>query len=393
MPNPFMPPAPLPVKDATPPTPTRCHALSAAPHGGCRPCRRSCVTLLGGECGRWEAEREEEGWVIATPRVSAATPDDLRELGSLREEQGWQRNEALLGAIVAWEHGRIFVVRESALETAHATPHAGPHGSSHAIVATTAVVAAGAVGAVGNVIVRSDARRRGLARLVVTTALEWMRERGVRYAHLDATQDGRPLYRSLGFVEVTPSWFAHAPLPDIDMAALRARGGDLRARLAGASELPRYAALDRAAYGGDRLGLLTLVLAGAHAWLYVCDDRAGAPAGYLLLRGLEAPYVGVRAGPWVATDEDTAAALLRAAFDAAAPWRRWLGSRAEGEADVFLSPPGTNPRALALLEAAGVRVVQDDVVMQLSLAQPGAPPQPAMPRPDWQYAWLAPMVF
>jgi len=148
--------------------------------------------------------------VIATPRVSAATPDDLRELGSLREEQGWQRNEALLGAIIAWEHGRIFVVRESELGAAHTSPHASPH----AIVATTTAIAAGPVGAIGNVIVRSDARRRGLARLIVSTALDWMRTCGVLYAHLDATKDGRPLYRSLGFVEVTPSWFAHAPLPD-----------------------------------------------------------------------------------------------------------------------------------------------------------------------------------
>ncbi len=327
--------------------------------------------------------------MIATPRVSAATPDDLRELGSLREKQGWQRNEALLGAIIGWEHGRIFVVRESELDTAHSSPHASPH----AIVATTTAVAAGPIGAIGNVIVRSDARRRGLARLIVSTALEWMRERGVRYAHLDATKDGRPLYRGLGFVEVTPSWFAHAPLHTFDPSVLRARAGDPRARLAGASDLPRYAALDRAAYGGDRLGLLALVLATPHTWLYVCDDPSGAPAGYLLLRGLEAPYIGVRAGPWVATDDATAAALLREALDESAPWRRWLGSRAESEADLFLSPPGTNPHALALLEAVGARVVRDDVIMQLSLAQPGAPPQPAMPHPEWQYAWLAPMVF
>lgn len=331
--------------------------------------------------------------MIATPRVSAATPDDLHELGSLRMEQGWQRNEALLGAIIAWEGGRIFVVRESELDAAHTDPPTSPHAGPHAIVATTTAVAAGPVGAIGNVIVRSDARRRGLARLVVSTALEWMRERGVRYAHLDATTDGRPLYRSLGFVEVTPSWFAHASLPDFDPPALRAHVGELRARLGGASDLSRYAALDRAAYGGDRLGLLALVLAAPHTWLYVCDDPSGAPAGYLLLRGLEAPYTGIRAGPWIATDDAAAAALLREALDDSAPWRRWLASRAESEADLFLSPPGTNPRALALLEAAGVRVVQDDVIMQLSLAHPGAPPQPAMPRPDWQYSWLAPMVF
>src|SRR5690348_16336203 len=199
-------------------------------------------------------------------------------------EQGWQRNEALLGAIIAWEGGRIFVVRESELDAAHTDPPTSPHAGPHAIVATTTAVAAGPVGAIGNVIVRRDARRRGLARLVVSTALDWMRERGVRYAHLDATVDGRPLYRSLGFVEVTPSWFAHASLPDFDLPAPRTRTGGPRARLTGASDVPRYSGLHRAAYGGDRLGLLALVLAAPPTGVYVGDDRSGAPSGYLLLR-------------------------------------------------------------------------------------------------------------
>src|SRR5690348_1002975 len=258
-------------------------------------------------------------------------------------EQGWQRNEALLGAIIAWEGGRIFVVRESELDAAHTDPPTSPHAGPHAIVATTTAVAAGPVGAIGNVIVRSDARRRGLARLVVSTALEWMRECGVRYAHLDATTDGRPLYRSLGFVEVTPSWFAHASLPDFDPPALRAHAGELRARLGGASDLSRYAALDRAAYGGDRLGLLALVLAAPHTWLYVCDDPSGAPAGYLLLRGLEAPYTGIRAGPWIATDDAAAPGRRREAPADSAPWRACRPGRPGPRPAPSLRPPAPIP--------------------------------------------------
>ncbi len=50
-----------------------------------------------------------------------------------------------------------------------------------------------------NVYTNADYRRRGIARKMVTMLLDEARERGVSYVSLDATENGRPLYTSLGF--------------------------------------------------------------------------------------------------------------------------------------------------------------------------------------------------
>ena len=42
-------------------------------------------------------------------------------------------------------------------------------------------------------------RRRGLARRLMETMLEWCRAEGMRFLYLHASDDGRPLYESLGF--------------------------------------------------------------------------------------------------------------------------------------------------------------------------------------------------
>ncbi len=50
-----------------------------------------------------------------------------------------------------------------------------------------------------NVYTSENYRRRGIARQMVTALIDEARERGVTYISLDATEKGRPLYKSLGF--------------------------------------------------------------------------------------------------------------------------------------------------------------------------------------------------
>lgn len=52
-----------------------------------------------------------------------------------------------------------------------------------------------------NVYVRAEARRRGIGRKMVARLIEEARARGVTEITLDATEDGRLLYESLGFEE------------------------------------------------------------------------------------------------------------------------------------------------------------------------------------------------
>ena len=50
-----------------------------------------------------------------------------------------------------------------------------------------------------NVYTEPDFRRRGLARIVTVAAMDWCRDNGVDCVILHASEEGRPLYESLGF--------------------------------------------------------------------------------------------------------------------------------------------------------------------------------------------------
>jgi ribosomal protein S18 acetylase RimI-like enzyme len=320
------------------------------------------------------------GNVIGTPRVELATAADLEGLAALRLAQGWRGSRGLLSALLEWDDARIFVVREDvgAEETG-------------GLIASTAAIACGAVSVIGNVIVREDRQRRGLGRRVMTAALVWLRERDVRSVFLDATVEGRPLYIKLGFTAYGFSWFGDIAVAEMRRTVLRERAEGVRAALWPAPELGRLAALDAAAFGGDRLGLIVRLLRQAHTALYVAEDQTGEPIGYALARPLEEPNIGVHIGPWVARDVRAAAAALEAALDVAAPWRAAVGGAAEADLALHVSLPGTSSDALGLAEALGLRLLEDDLLMRLDLwpAEAAATAEHA----EWVYGWLAPMVF
>ena len=51
-----------------------------------------------------------------------------------------------------------------------------------------------------NMFTEPEDRRRGLARRLMETILEWCREAGMRTLYLHASDTGRPLYEKLGFL-------------------------------------------------------------------------------------------------------------------------------------------------------------------------------------------------
>ena len=332
--------------------------------------------------------------MITSPRIDIATVADIAGLTALRiQQEWWERGERLLRALLAWDGGRLLVIRAGVLDAPLA---AGTTATTP--IAVVGAVAAGATGVIGNVVVRGDYQRRGLARLLMNAALDWQRERGVRTVWLDATMDGRKLYRSLGFTDCEPSYYAKAPIDALRRDWLRRSAGDLRAELAAPDALARIAALDTAAFGGDRIPLLAGVLREPETWLYLVADATGAALGYLIARTLEPPLVGIRAGSWVAVDEAAAAALLAQLLAPDAPWRAVV-TRQVGRNDgaggpmIHISPPGNNPAALALVKNAGVAVTLDDLIMRLDFSDAAGVIHPAPQRVGQVYAWLAPMVF
>jgi ribosomal protein S18 acetylase RimI-like enzyme len=292
----------------------------------------------------------------------------------------------------------VLMLRAGALDPDSSTPTR--------IIAATSALAAGAVGVVGNVVVHSDYRRRGLGRLMTSAALEWLRSRHVGSVLLDATSSGRPLYAQLGFVPVGRSWYIKMRLDQIDQDRLRTLAGGVTAGERDPLDLQRVSALDQAGFGGDRMGLLRLMLRQPHNWLLIAGEEGMPPSGYLLYGRLRDQHADHRLGPslhigpLVASTPAGAAALLAAVLRADAPWRAVLGYPDEAEVEIRAALPGVSQEVLAFYQSAGLTLVRDDVLMQLDPApqRQGGESEPETPSPypgcpDTVYAWLAPMCF
>lgn len=138
----------------------------------------------------------------------------------------------------------------------------------------------------GMVLTDAAYQRRGFARKLVESALSLADARGVRCVKLDATDQGRPLYASLGFVDEQPVERWRADWPRVPASPR------------GTGEFP--VRLDRRAFGADRSAFLR----SAGVLRCVVD-------GYAITRpGTRASYLG----PCVAANENIATMLVAAAL-------------------------------------------------------------------------------
>jgi hypothetical protein len=156
------------------------------------------------------------------------------------------------------------------------------------------------------VLVHPEFRRRGIARMLLNTCIEYLRQRKVRCIKLDATPQGRPVYLGLGFKDewTLSRWerqgtnpMPAAPTPE----------------LAGRQEFDagRIAACDLAAFGVSRQQLLR-ALALQSRGAIVFENPPGCAAGFGLLReGSRALY----RGPVVAQTPAVGTRLIEALVD------------------------------------------------------------------------------
>lgn len=147
----------------------------------------------------------------------------------------------------------------------------------------------GPVATLNMIIVDQTLRGRGVGRQVMEHIIALA---GGREMRLVATEDGRPLYRKLGFVEcgriAQLQGIARATRPEIQVSI-------------GAADIAALAAMDKAASGFDRTPLLTRIAA--------MGDVLTARDGFALLRPFGRGHV---LGPVVARDVTTARALIAA---------------------------------------------------------------------------------
>ncbi|MCC6647142.1 MAG: GNAT family N-acetyltransferase [Polyangiaceae bacterium] len=164
-----------------------------------------------------------------------------------------------------------------------------------ALVACCTRAPLGAVAVLGKLLVRPDARRRGLARALVTRAIEASQGAVVS---LVATDEGRPLYDSLGFSPV-------GEIVALD-GRLAADGPPLPPDVTlGAFDLTRAVELDRALTSCDRGELLRARAAEAvQAW---SAFRGGEFVGYAMATSHPERRL---VGPVIARDPSLGAALV-----------------------------------------------------------------------------------
>jgi GNAT superfamily N-acetyltransferase len=151
---------------------------------------------------------------------------------------------------------------------------------------------------IGMVLTDPEYRRRGLARQLVTHALARADALGTRTIKLDATEEGQPLYVSLGFVPEQPieRWFRPGP-PAAKANAHQFRG-----------ELSRWFGADSIAFGTDRKQLLQKLTQRGQCF--------SSEKGYLLTRpGRTTAYLG----PCVSRDLGAARELFQLAIQRSAP--------------------------------------------------------------------------
>jgi hypothetical protein len=159
------------------------------------------------------------------------------------------------------------------------------------------------------VLVKGEYRRHGLATQLMRRAMEQLACED-RIPILDATPDGRAVYRRLGFED---SWgFARLLRRERQRAAATFVGpADVTIRAMVDQDWPALCAYDAAAFGAER----GAVLAGLRGRLPSAEfvaERAGRIVGFALGRdgGLAA-----QVGPLIADDTAIAAALLARAVD------------------------------------------------------------------------------
>jgi GNAT superfamily N-acetyltransferase len=180
------------------------------------------------------------------------------------------------------------------------------------LVASAMALPYGAFAWICMVLVDPDYRRRGLATRLMDVIVARQEAAG-RVPGLDATPDGREVYRRIGFEEHYRSDRYRAERVDLEAADASDLPG-VTIRPLKDDDLPALTAMDRGVFGGDRGKLLAHLLrrvpgAPHGAW------RGGEPAGYVFAReGREAHQIG----PLVAEAPYIAIALAHAALGAIA---------------------------------------------------------------------------
>jgi ribosomal protein S18 acetylase RimI-like enzyme len=193
----------------------------------------------------------------------------------------------------------------------------------------------GRSGFVGELIVRPEARGRGIGAALLNHAVEYLRRHGAVTVYLDGVVKAVPLYERNGFRKICRSLRFSGTLGGESRSDVRAMRTD---------DLPAVFALDRQAFGVDRSFLLARRLQLFQDLCQVMVED-GKLTGYILGRRGEG---WAAAGPWVIAQEARAPLRLLESL-----------ARQVGDVSISVGVLETNRRAVELIRSLGSAVRQD----------------------------------
>jgi GNAT superfamily N-acetyltransferase len=167
------------------------------------------------------------------------------------------------------------------------------------IVAMAGALTYGSFCWVGLVATRPDRQQQGMATRLSTHLVDWAKAHGCSTVALDASDNGRPVYKHIGFQAVgdTLAMIAPGSLPAREDEGPRAERVD---------DIDELMTLDRSVFGGDRAALLRAIWEIESPEIHMIREADG-PAGYLFARDR-------LLGPGCARTSAIAERLVRAAL-------------------------------------------------------------------------------
>ena len=254
--------------------------------------------------------------LVLKPTFSAS---DLDNVCALVREANWNQLVADWGVFI--DRGRVY-----AMQT--------PDGR---IVATTATLPYDRFAWISMVLVAGAYRRRGLATLLMRRVMQDLAESDM-VPILDATPDGRAVYRTLGFED---SWGFHRLRRERHSMGTPLAPTTIGIRPIANQDWPALCAYDGVAFGAERGGVLS-GLRGRLPPAELIAERGGRIAGFLLGRD---GRLAAQVGPLIADDDAIAQALLARAL-------------AMLDAAVFIDLADTKVQLRSWLEGCGFAAVR-----------------------------------